>query len=238
MQHGRRHQKKVSIREGSFFTGTATSIEKTVYALYEWAVKTSVKQTAYELCLNDKTVRSLFKVFRDFASQVVKSRLPILVGGAGETVEIDECQLGRRKHHRGRAPTEVWVFGGVLRESNPRLCFLRIVRKRNRETLTPIIQACINRETKLISDDWGAYRRLRQMGYDHHIVRHCDNFVDPNDPTIHTQNIENLWRCLRRFLAAKGTYTRKNLESYLDEFVFRLNIVDPFETVLTHLNIE
>jgi len=228
--------KKVSIRDSSFFSVGATTIEKTIYALYEWSVKESIQQTAYELSLDENTVGGMFKSFRGIASQIVKTHLTGAIGRHGATCEIDECQLGRRKHHRGRAPTEVWVFGGVVRGSNPQQCFLRIVRKRNRNTLTPLIQTCISQEAKLISDDWGAYRRLRQIGYNHHIVRHCDNFVDPQDPSIHTQNIENLWRCLRRFLATKGSYTRRNLQGYLDEFVFRKHYIDPFETIIAYLN--
>jgi len=230
---GRRHQRKISIRHGSFFSGRKTTIINVLYALYEWSVKAGVEQTAYELQMCRKTIRDLFKGFRGLASQAILSQLSAPIGGTGTITEIDECQLGRRKHYRGRAPTEVWVFGGVVRGSSPFRCFLRTVQRRNRRTLEPIIQQSINMEGRLISDDWGAYRHLQAIGYDHSIVQHCDNFVDPQDVTIHTQNIENLWRCLRRFLATKGTYTRRNLQGYLDEFVFRKHAVDPFECILS-----
>src|SRR5690242_10321786 len=95
-QNGRRHQKKVSIRHGSYFASSGLSIRDTLYALYEWSVKTSVEQTCFELQLSNKTVIALFKQFRALATIVVQTRLNGPIGGQGLTVEIDECQIGRR----------------------------------------------------------------------------------------------------------------------------------------------
>jgi hypothetical protein len=236
MRNGTQHIKKISVREGSVFAGSRISVKKTLYVLYEWCVNTSIGKTAMELELDESTVSKLFKHFRQTAASVVNRTF---TGPIGEncTVEIDECQIGRRKAHRGRVPTQIWVFGGVICESNRQQCFLRIVPKRNREMLTPLIQELVHRHARLISDDWGAYWQLRALGIDHHIVRHCDNFVDPNNNSIHTQNIENLWRCLRRFLATKGTYTRKYLQEYLDEFVFRKSVMFVFEEMVSVLSI-
>ena len=44
--------------------------------------------------------------------EILKSKK---IGGLNEIVEIGECQIGRRKYHRGRAPNEIWLFGGINR---------------------------------------------------------------------------------------------------------------------------
>ena len=39
-------------------------------------------------------------------------RHPVLIGGPGHTVEIDESLLVRRKYNVGHQVGEQWVFGG------------------------------------------------------------------------------------------------------------------------------
>ena len=82
----------------------------------------------------------LYKQCRGMSSWMVRSRLKEQIGGVGDIVEVDECQLGRRKHHRGRIPQEIWVVGGVVRGSNPLRCFVEIVSKHNKRTLEEVLQ--------------------------------------------------------------------------------------------------
>lgn len=57
--------------------------------------------------------------------------------------------------------------------------------------------------------------------YMHSVVVHERNFVDPVDPEIHTQNIENLWMRAKRKLKRQFGTSRALFPSYLDEFAFR-----------------
>lgn len=201
--------------------------------LYEWTASTSVDQAVYELSLSAPTVVTWYEKFREVAASFVRRRLNTAVGGAGSTVEIDECQVGRRKYHRGRRPNEVWVFGGVVRDSAPFQMFLEIVENRRATTLVPIIQQRIDIRSRIISDGWGAYGGLNALGFSHAVINHSERFVSAEDPSVHTQNIENLWHCLRRFLNSRGSYARSHLESYLKEFIFRKAFVNPFETMIS-----
>ena len=117
--------------------------------------------------------------------------------------------------------------------SNPVRCFLEIVESRSAETLLGVIQRRVHPNSNICTDGWAAYNGLQSLGYTHSIVNHCENFVSPLDATTHTQNIENLWCCLRRFLRSKGTYTRRYLGDYISEFIFRKSIIDAFETTLS-----
>jgi hypothetical protein len=232
-----RHQQKVSIRYGSFFANSHVSIRDTLHLLYDWSAGTSAKDSSFELNLSKPTVIDMYKLFRNKTSEIANEHLSGAIGHGMQTIEVDECQVGRRKHQRGRIPREMWVVGGVVRDSVPLESFMEVVARRNRQTLENIMRRRVNMSCRLITDDWGGYKHLRDLGFNHFVIRHCDYFVDPQNPEIHTQNIENYWRCLRRFLAKKGTYTRRHIQAYLDEYIFRKRFPDVFETLIQHLQI-
>ena len=60
---------------------------------------------------------------------------PVVIGGPGKEVEIDENKFGKRKYNRGRAVDGHWVFGGMERGSGD--SFLVEVAQRNAATLLP-----------------------------------------------------------------------------------------------------
>jgi transposase len=234
--NGCRHFKKQSIRFGSIFVNSHISIKEALFLIYEWASRTPRDEAAYQIGVDRKTTSGWYKMCRGVAESFVDTCLSNKIGDAGSIVEIDECQLGRRKHHRGRVPKELWVFGGVVRGSNPQVCFIEIVAKRDENTLVEVINRRIHPEARIISDGWKAYQNLGRLGFNHSIVNHSENFVSPSDNTIHTQGIENLWRCLRRFMSTKGSYSRKRIRSYVYEFIFRKASVDPFECILSAIS--
>lgn len=47
----------------------------------------------------------------------------------------------------------------------------------------------------IVSDMWAAYGGIQRLseGFTHKWVNHSLNFVDPNDPLVHTQTIESTW---------------------------------------------
>jgi hypothetical protein len=125
------------------------------------------------------------------------------LGGPGNTVEIDESCFGRRKYHRERFRNTMWVFGGVERESGR--TFLIPLPDRSADTLLNIIHTWIEPGTTIISDYWGAYRRLGDDGYRHETVNHSLCFVDPWTGA-HTNTMEATWRHVKVFL---NPYNRK-----------------------------
>jgi IS1 family transposase len=237
--NGTRHRQKLSIRHGSIFEDSHLSIKDVVLLMYEWACSTSLQQTSIQLNISEKTVLRWHKSFRKLAAWMIKKQSPAQIGGPGDIVELDECQIGRRKHHRGRIPNEVWIFGAVVRESKPFSCFIEVVKRRDKTTLTEIIRRKINPLSRIISDGWKAYQKLHEEeGLEHNVVNHSQNFVSADDKTTHTQNIENLWRCLRRFLNSKEAYKRKHLLSYINEFIFRKHHADPFDVILSTIEMK
>ena len=153
-------------------------------------------------------------------------------------VEIDESKFFHRKYHRGAWREGHWVFGGIERGSNR--CFLVEVEQRDANTLLPLIEDWILPGTKIMSDGWRAYNNIDQIGggiYTHDVVIHQDNFVDPLDRSIHTQNIESMWsRAKRIFRHMYGT-SRALFDSYLIEFMWRTSFGkdDAFSAILSNI---
>ena len=123
------------------------------------------------------------------------------IGGEGTVVEIDESKFGKRKYNVGRVIEGQWVFGGLCRDT--RSCFMVPVEKRDSDTLLRIIEEKIHPGTTIISDCWRAYNCLSERGYEHLTVNHSINFVDP-DTGASTQNIERVWRDVRRDIPTFG----------------------------------
>lgn len=70
---------------------------------------------------------------------------------------------------------------------------LRLVKKRSRRHLLPIIRRYVLQGSAIISDQWRAYMgALVGAGYRHFTVNHRRSFIDPNSGA-HTQNIERAW---------------------------------------------
>ena len=58
----------------------------------------------------------------------------------------------------------------------------------------------------------------------HDVVVHEDNFVDPDDRTIHTNNVENMWMRAKRQLKRNFGTSRELFPTYLCEFVWRQRV--------------
>lgn len=93
------------------------------------------------------------------------------------------------------------MFGGVQRGTRGRECFIVSVQARDAATLLPLIEQHIRPGTKILSDRWAAYNQIQALpgNFGHGAVNHRYNFLDPADPSIHTQNVENMWLHFKRY---------------------------------------
>jgi len=71
-----------------------------------------------------------------------------------------------------------------------------VVQKRDKMTLHKIIQREVIVGSSIHSDSWSGYNGLSEDGYNHYVVNHNENFLDPISKA-HTLRIECLWRPLR-----------------------------------------
>ena len=91
--------------------------------------------------------------------------------------------------------------------------------RRNRATLFPLIFKFIKPQTIIYSDAWAAYGGLEEHNYIHKVINHSEHFVNPEDPTVHTQNIERLWRDIKKWSKRPGVRS-KFLHQYLARYLF------------------
>ncbi|KFD46003.1 hypothetical protein M514_13120 [Trichuris suis] len=191
-------RKELSVRTGTRVEGQKMEFSKMVAFLRAWALRNT--KTSYlmeHIGINRKVALQWNSKMRSLALASLQ-RVPVAIGGPGQTVEIDETLFSRKKYNRGRAYQQVqqWLFGGICRET--RQCFIVPVQDRSSDTLIPLIKEHVRAESTIISDDWRAYRRLPQEGYPHLRVNHSVSFVNKSNREIHTQNVESMWSQLKR----------------------------------------
>jgi transposase-like protein len=146
-------------------------------------------------------------------------------------IEVDETYIGGKnknrhsnkkfKYSQGRSAVDkVPVFGMIERKGK---VIARVVAATTTEELEPIIMRGVDYigTTAVYSDEWKAYNELSKL-YNHEIVNHGKRqYVDGN---AHTNSIENFWGNLKRgIIGVYRVISRKHLQKYVDEFVFRHN---------------
>ncbi|GFN83903.1 hypothetical protein PoB_001040900 [Plakobranchus ocellatus] len=166
--------------------------------------------------------------WRSFCCEVLDAWFTIqpAIGGPGIEVEIDETLIARRKYERGRILKQIWLFGGIERASKKQFVVAltgKVSEQRDRATLMPLIEKYIIKGSIIYSDSWGAYSKLKELNYNHNQINHSQNFVDPDNAAVHTQNIERLWRDIKDHVKRPGICS-----SYLYQYLARyLFISDP-----------
>ena len=127
-------------------------------------------------------------------------------------------QYGRGR----RAAHDTWVFGLITTEYRPARGYFKVVKRRNAATLLPIVERCLLPGSEVHTDDWGAYRGLARLPnvWRHKVVVHANNFVDPRTG-VHTQEVESCWNQLKLGQKQRRGLRRKDLQSYLDERMWR-----------------
>ena len=90
--------------------------------------------------------------------------------------------------------------------------------KRDAKTLLPLIQDWVSVEAAyLVSDEWKAYSKLRNLNYNHKTVNHSKNFINPKDPIVHTQTIENRWGQIKSLMKKRGRISRISFKKRIKE---------------------
>ncbi|ESO06009.1 hypothetical protein HELRODRAFT_160116 [Helobdella robusta] len=92
----------------------------------------------------------------------------------------------------------------------------------------------IDESTTKWPDEWRAFNAIGNISYQYDTVNHSRKFKAPS--SVHTNKVENLWRCAKdKFKGLKETCDN-HLSSYLDEFMWHRSIArkkDKFERTLT-----
>ena len=149
-------------------------------------------------------------------------------GSGGGVVEIDETFIGHdqtikpkgEKKGRGYAHKHK-VLSLVDRDTGRQRSM--VVDSLKAKDLTPILKANIAKEAIVMTDEAGQYASIGKHFAGHGFTRHgAGQYVDYDDPTIHTNTIEGAFSIFKRGM--KGVYqhcAKKHLHRYVAEFEFR-----------------
>jgi transposase len=210
--------------KGTIFEKSTTSLHLWFYAMYlmtSTRCGISAKQLERELGVTYKTAHRMMKKIRtelmdDFDDEPLSG-----------DVEIDETSVRGKLRDRTmtRSGAALWreaqpkVLGMVERGGRIRL---RIIPSRRGPALSREVQANVNPNSIIFTDDWQAYKPLKRHYIDHRVINHSAGiYVD--GPT-HTNTIEGFFGNLKTGM--RGAYKKVSpayLQSYLNEYAWRYN---------------
>jgi hypothetical protein len=146
-------------------------------------------------------------------------------GSGGGFVEVDETFIGRDKSRPVNRGYEHKLKVLALIDRDTGRTRMMQVDKLTIAYLTPIIQANVAAEAKLLTDDAGQYRFMHRHFAFHGTSNHTKgNYVNRDNPLVHTQTVEGSFSIFKRGM--RGVYqhcAEKHLHRYLAEFEFRYN---------------
>ena len=218
---------------GTPFERSHTPLQKWFYAMYLFTTTrhgVPAKELQRQLSVTYKTAWRMGHEIRKYMGKVDGD--PPLT----DHVEIDETYIGGRKPKikgfTGRGAKGKTVVMGILERDGE--VFTKVVPSASRKSLIPPIIKRLRPGTRISTDEWGPYRILKQLGYDHDTVNHsADEWVRG---ATHVNSIEGFWSQLKRSI--RGTHvhvSRKHLPKYLGEFEFRYNMRKTPEVMFARL---
>lgn len=229
---------KISDFKGTFLEKSKLQPWQILLFINGWLRK---RWTHIDIRENIKISKSTSIDWRSFCSEVTLNAMSVQdpIGGPNCKIEIDESVISKRKYNKGRMVKQIWVFGGIDRENKK--CFIiplleeendednlldesdrdSLLKRlpRDKPTLTAIIQNYVLPGSIIYSDEWKAYKSLSELGYIHKTICHKEFFVHPEDPDIHTQNIERFWRDFKEWVKRPGM-SELYLKQYISRFLF------------------
>jgi transposase len=216
--------------KGTIFEGSATSLRLWFHGFFLMAQTRcgiSAKQLERELGVTYKTAYRMFKQIRSLLDQDGD-------GPLSGTVEMDEAYIGGnpkwmhandpRKGLMGRSVAKTPVFGIAQRRtaSAPGRVMAKVVPDVGEQSLLGTTALRVLPASTVYTDEWAPYNKLGRMGYEHSRVHHTQKVYVDGD--VHTNTIEGFWATVKTGI--RGVYhgvSVDQLQSYLDEYVFRYN---------------
>ena len=146
-------------------------------------------------------------------------------GTNGGAVEVDETYIGRD-------PKKKVARGGnhkqkVLSLIDRTACKSRsmVIDNVKLKTLIPLIQANVDPQARVMTDDARHYKILNRLFAEHGFTKHSNGqYVSHIDKSIHSNTVEGFFSIFKRGM--KGIYQHcghNHLNRYLAEFDFRYN---------------
>lgn len=218
-------KKYFNVKTGTLFDNTKVPLQKWFLAI--WLITCHKKgvsslQLARDIDVTQKTAWFMLQRIRKCFGIENDNHLD-------NDVEIDETYIGGKNKNRHSDKKVEQSQGRSVKDKIPVVGMVERKGKLNARqidnvqapSLTKEIIQNVRRTARLHTDEWMGYRGVSKL-YEHSIVKHgVGQYVDGN---IYTNTIEGFWSLLKRgILGIYHSASRKHLQNYVDEFVFRYN---------------
>jgi transposase len=168
--------------------------------------------------ISRKTINKILRQIRERIADYCQQQSPF---DAGE-VEIDESYFGARRVRgiRGRGARGKHIVFGLIKRGGK--VYTQVVKNCSRNTLMPIIEQKVNKDSTVYTDGFRTYDGLVNFGYKkHYRVKHGSNeFAVGHN---HLNGIENFWGVAKTRLSKFRGISKSTFYLHLKECEFRFN---------------
>jgi transposase-like protein len=216
-----------NVKTGTFYEGTKLSLKKWFIAMYLDMVGCK-GISSYELAKQIKVTQptAWFMLTRLRAGMVNSNeKEDTQMEGI---VEVDETWIGgkmKNVHKKRKRKHKDWKYNktivvGMLNRGGKVKCM--VVPDRTYEIIKPILFSSVKKGSRLITDEHSGYNGM-EYHFTHNKVNHTGRVYSEGDTS--TNGVENFWSILKRGI--KGVHhhvSKKHVDKYVQEFVFRHNV--------------
>jgi transposase len=168
--------------------------------------------------ISRKTINKILRQIRERIADYCQQQSPF---DAGE-VEIDESYFGARRVRgiRGRGARGKHIVFGLIKRGGK--VYTQVVKNCSRNTLMPIIEQKVSKDSTVYTDGFRTYDGLVNFGYKkHYRVKHGSNeFAVGHN---HINGIENFWGVAKTRLSKFRGISKSTFYLHLKECEFRFN---------------
>lgn len=217
--------KVFNVKTRTIFENTKISLQKWFMAI--WLITSHKKgissiQLSKDIHVTQKTSWFMLQRIRNCFECENKHNL-------SNEVEIDETYIGGRERNKKQSSEKSGTQGRSIKTKVPVIGMIErkgklvshIIENAKSVTLTSAIVDKVDKTATIYTDEWKGYYTIDKL-YNHLFVKHKENeFVNGN---VSTNTIEGFWGLLKRgILGIYHKISKKHLQMYIDEFVFRYN---------------
>ncbi|KAF4531419.1 hypothetical protein B566_EDAN017272 [Ephemera danica] len=225
----------VSVAHDSFFHRKyLMDVDNTIVCIYLWCAGVSAKVATGITGFENKAVLEVFESVREICSwQLLQIPEEFRFGGPYKEVELFQTQCSEKK-----CDDEPGILVIYCRED--RRGALKVLKKRDAETVIPIIKECVLPGSKVYSDLSPVYKTLPRHGYKHLTVTSLKKSGNIKSGATITNMAKGYWALCKKKLTAWAVLDSKNFDRHLDVLMWRdiygkEEVKDTFKNILDHI---